>query len=260
MGLFQAITLYLSIVSGIFLLTGCQKASNIEDSQDVTESENVSINLSQLSDEELLASGQWKDPETGLIWMRCAIGQKWENNTCNGEALLLNGSHALKYFDLFNQEGGFAGEVSWRLPTLKETLSLRKCKDDWAQDTYRAEVLTTSGPEIQTVEGEVSVRKIPIDGELFEIPTHCNRAVVSVEKNEYGEDVKIYDSYPNPLGEEVFLNNGDNIYYTSIGYSEQNVLNPLANASQLWTFDVAGEPLLPRLTTYSYAMLAVREP
>lgn len=260
MGIFKTTAFYLSIISGVFLLTGCQKTPSIEDSQDTSENEVVSTNLSQLSDEELLASGQWRDPETGLIWMRCTIGQKWENNTCNGEPLLLNGNQALRYFDLFNQEGGFAGEVSWRLPTLKETISLRKCKNGWERDIRRGEVLTTSGPEMQNIDYGEIMQTIPVDGKLVEIPKSCEAVITSVEKDEYGDEVKTYDPYLNSLAGTVFLNVPNTVYYTSTGYSEQRVLHPLANENQLWTFSLVGGSLTPNITAYPFAILAVREP
>jgi hypothetical protein len=37
-------------------------------------------------DEQLLAQGQWRDPKTDLIWMRCSVGQTWLVKNCSGEA------------------------------------------------------------------------------------------------------------------------------------------------------------------------------
>ena len=38
------------------------------------------------TDADLMASGQWRDPKTGLIWMRCLVGQKWTGKSCSGDA------------------------------------------------------------------------------------------------------------------------------------------------------------------------------
>ncbi len=75
-------------------------------------------------DEELLAEGQWRDPKTDLIWMRCSIGQTWIGKNCSGEGKKMNWKDAMKAGKSFNY-GGVAG---WRLPTIDElkTLAIHK--------------------------------------------------------------------------------------------------------------------------------------
>jgi len=84
------------------------------------------------TDAELMASGQWRDPATGLIWMRCSIGQKWTGSTCAGKPLELNWQDANDYFKLFNQDG-FAGKKNWRLPQTHELVTIRRCSNGWRQ-------------------------------------------------------------------------------------------------------------------------------
>ena len=49
-------------------------------------------------------------------WMRCSIGQHWENDTCIGKALMLSVAEAKEVIQRVSKlEGG-----GWRLPTLKE--------------------------------------------------------------------------------------------------------------------------------------------
>lgn len=82
------------------------------------------------TDAQLMASGQWRDPATGLIWMRCSIGQTWTGSTCTGEPLKLNWQDANDYFELFNQDG-FAGRKNWRLPKIQELVTIRRCSKGW---------------------------------------------------------------------------------------------------------------------------------
>lgn len=61
----------------------------------------------------LLDSGEWRDPATGLIWMRCSLGQTWENGNCTGVADKLTWSEAVN-------SAGIADGKNWRLPTIEE--------------------------------------------------------------------------------------------------------------------------------------------
>lgn len=65
------------------------------------------------------------DLRTGAEWMRCSVGQIFENNTCTGEAVKLSQDETRQAIKLANKElGGL-----WRLPTLKELefLVCREC-------------------------------------------------------------------------------------------------------------------------------------
>ena len=51
-----------------------------------------------------------------LEWMRCSVGQHWENDTCVGEVLMLSVAEAQEIIErVDNLDGG-----GWRLPTVKE--------------------------------------------------------------------------------------------------------------------------------------------
>ncbi len=92
----------------------------------------VSMQSYAETDAELMASGQWRDPATGLIWMRCSMGQTWTGNNCTGDALEFTWAEAKSYFTLFNQKG-FAGQNNWRLPKIEELVTLRRCRVGWYQ-------------------------------------------------------------------------------------------------------------------------------
>lgn len=63
------------------------------------------------------------EAETGLMWMRCSLGQTWTGAACAGEAKRLNWDQALKAHEGFT----FAGHDDWRLPTQPELYALTFC-------------------------------------------------------------------------------------------------------------------------------------
>lgn len=103
------------------------------------------------TDTALMASGQWKDQKTGLIWLRCGVGQKLVGSLCvksdiNKDPLIKaiknnidgdlystdDNSYLFTYKQaqqilLYLNNQKFKGSNKWRLPTILELVALRQC-------------------------------------------------------------------------------------------------------------------------------------
>ena len=67
-----------------------------------------------------LGDGTVRDTKTGLMWMRCSLGQSWDGGSCTGVALKMNWAQALHLTDHTH----CADASNWRLPNVKELVSL----------------------------------------------------------------------------------------------------------------------------------------
>lgn len=85
------------------------------------------------------ADGTVVDTSTGLMWMRCAMGQSWDaqNGTCTGDAATYTWQAALKAAQTLDQGSGYAGYTDWRLPNYRELTSLARfrCHDPAINET-----------------------------------------------------------------------------------------------------------------------------
>ena len=64
------------------------------------------------------------DRQRGLMWMRCAYGQRWNAGRCEHNAETFTWKEAQMEIARFNDEGGAYGFIDWRLPTIEELQSL----------------------------------------------------------------------------------------------------------------------------------------
>ena len=73
-------------------------------------------------------NGTVTDTETKIIWMRCALGQKWDGKTCAGKAHEYNWQEAKDAVAELNSDT-FGEPRSWRLPLVPELASIveRQC-------------------------------------------------------------------------------------------------------------------------------------
>lgn len=76
----------------------------------------------------LNADGTVVDKETGITWMRCALGQKWNGDTCVGNADKYNWQEAMETVAKMNKIA-YGGHTDWRVPYVPELASIveRQC-------------------------------------------------------------------------------------------------------------------------------------
>lgn len=68
-------------------------------------------------------NGTVTDTETKIIWMRCAMGQKWDGKTCTGKAHEYSWQEARDAVAELNSDT-FGEPTSWRLPYVPELASI----------------------------------------------------------------------------------------------------------------------------------------
>lgn len=80
---------------------------------------------SQLTDN---SNGTITDTATGLMWKKCMEGVTG-NSCATGAAAVFTWQTALQQPGVVNNSGGFAGHTDWRLPNIKELISIveEKC-------------------------------------------------------------------------------------------------------------------------------------
>lgn len=71
-------------------------------------------------DFEFHSDGTLTHKRTGLMWTRCLVGQTYSNGQCFGNPQSAAFDVALTYAE----ESNFAGYTDWRLPNIKEAMSI----------------------------------------------------------------------------------------------------------------------------------------
>jgi len=77
-----------------------------------------------------LGNGVVEHAPTGLQWSRCAVGQAFSANGCDGAATVFYWDEARDAIDQLNATGELAGHSDWRLPTVEELRSIvEECRE-----------------------------------------------------------------------------------------------------------------------------------
>lgn len=77
---------------------------------------------------ELHNDGTVTHKDTGLMWMRCALGQSWDGKACKGEHRVFTWAEVAEEVERLNKQG-YAGHQDWRYPVIPELASIveRQC-------------------------------------------------------------------------------------------------------------------------------------
>jgi uncharacterized protein DUF1566 len=75
--------------------------------------------------------GTLTDNQSGLTWMRCALGQRWTGTTCGGDPSSYTWQAAQGAAVELNQKGGYARHTDWRMPHIPELAMIveRQCEN-----------------------------------------------------------------------------------------------------------------------------------
>lgn len=93
------------------------------------ESTNTVEPIEQDVGETISVSNQRKvyiDKKLGIMWDKCSLGQVWQNDTCEGEAMRYPWEKAKQAVEQLN-ENNHLGYNNWRLPHIEELHSLIYC-------------------------------------------------------------------------------------------------------------------------------------
>ena len=73
--------------------------------------------------------GTVTDTQSALMWMRCALGQRWTGSNCSGDPSALTWSSAQDAARALNANGGYASHADWRMPHIPELAMIveRQC-------------------------------------------------------------------------------------------------------------------------------------
>ncbi len=113
-----AATLMGAIILGYWPLASI--AQNCGDGHVSAPTENYSIFE---ADERIVIDNGYRRDAT--MWMRCALGQKWDGKTCVGEPTLFTWNEVHQLAAKYNAEK-FGGFDQWRVPFLPELMTLRE--------------------------------------------------------------------------------------------------------------------------------------
>ena len=85
------------------------------------------------------------DTASGLSWLRCAVGQRWQAGHCTGEARTFGLMEAQAEVERLNAER-HEGIDRWRLPTIVELAALRRCDQGFVTESFTLSLMADQAP------------------------------------------------------------------------------------------------------------------
>ncbi|PID37102.1 MAG: hypothetical protein CR966_01660 [Pseudomonadales bacterium] len=136
------------------------------------------------------ANGTAVDNNTGMMWMRCSLGQEWNGTTCTGDAKKYSLEEAYQAIEQLNHTG-YAGLYGWELPHIEDMYSLVFCSNGY-KDSY--DIADKSGQMITVdVECAGNHQKPTINGNAFpNTETALLHGYWSSTLNENGKPLVVY--------------------------------------------------------------------
>lgn len=112
----------------VFLLLALGGAQAWADQSCDTVSYPMSTSVDRFHDN---GDGTLTDLRSGLMWMRCSLGQSWSGSACSGEPGTYTWESAQSAASEINRQGGYAGFKDWRMPQIPELAMIveRQCEN-----------------------------------------------------------------------------------------------------------------------------------
>ena len=101
--------------------------------------------------------GTVTDAETDLMWMKCPLGYSYDGSSCSDGPAVYNWSQALQQAQSANAGAGSYGYTDWRVPNVKELLTLaeRACENPAINSTVFpatvAELFWSASPNVNSL-------------------------------------------------------------------------------------------------------------
>ncbi len=117
---------------------------------------------------------------TGLMWMRCFLGQTWDGNRCSGTPISYDWAASLQIADSYR----YAGYNDWRLPNKNELVSIIE------EACFRPAINTLVFPTIMVPNTPLLVRT----SSTRAYDSYLRRWIVNFDGGEVDDDTTTYEN------------------------------------------------------------------
>ncbi len=116
-----------TVVFTVIILLPCSWAAGVLADQVCKESQRATT---PTSDFEIHQDGTVTHKKTGLMWMRCSVGQNWDKkaNQCVDDGDSTNDQYDWSGAVVLSNRFSYSGYTDWRIPNIKELASIVELK------------------------------------------------------------------------------------------------------------------------------------